>query len=49
MAEKKVYPFFGEREKTKLEANGYKILEVEHTPVVMGHGGDVIVTVEKNS
>ena len=49
MAEKMVYPFFGERERAKLEADGYKIVDVEYTPVMRGHGGDAIVTVEKSS
>lgn len=49
MAEKLVYPFFGDKERTKLEADGYKIVNVEYTPIAGGHGGDAIVTVEKNS
>lgn len=49
MAEKKVYPFFGEKERAKLEAEGYKIVDVEYTPIIGGHGGDAIVTIEKNS
>ena len=49
MAEKLVYPFFGDKERAQLEADGYKIVNVECTPVKGGHGGDTIVTVEKNS
>ena len=49
MAKKLVYPFFGDKERAKLEADGYKIVNVEYTPVKGGHGGDAIVTVEKNS
>ena len=46
-AETKVYPFFGEKEKEKLKAEGYVIIRTETTPVVKGHGGDTIVTCEK--
>lgn len=45
--EKKVYPFFGEKEKEKLKAEGYEIVDTETTPVIKGHGGDTIVTVKK--
>jgi len=49
MAEEMVYPFFGQKERAKLEADGFEIVNVEYTPVAGGHGGDAIVTVQKNS
>jgi len=44
---KKVYVFFGDKERTELEAAGYEIIETTETPCVKGHGGDTIVTCRK--
>lgn len=48
MTEQIVYPFFGEQERKKLIDQGYRIIDTKETPCIMGHGGDIIVTIEKN-
>lgn len=44
-----VYPFFGDKQREELEAKGYEILKIEHTPALMGHGGDAIVSYRQKS
>ena len=46
---KKVYVFFGDKERMELEATGYEIVEIVETPCIKGHGGDIIVTCRKKS